>query len=392
LKLNTLKKIVGEDNFLEKGIEKIAYCNDASQIEGNTIVVVQPTKVEQIHKIVLLANRQNFNLVIRGAGTGLVGGAVPQNSVVLDLSKMNNILEINENEKTAVVEPGVIVDDLNYILKDKQLFFPIIPSSHEICTIGGMIATNAAGLRAVKYGPTSKWVIGLSIIDGSGRYYDIKEDRLDNFIGKEGTTGIIVKAKLKLTRPIEDISLSIFEFSSIEKMTAKAGELLKLPNLIALEFFDKLTAKTAKLNENYYLIAEFEGSDGSIKEPTKIRETFKLREGIYPNLASEGYIRIEDPKVELDKLPRLAGFFEKNKIPFFGHLGIATIHPCFDELNDDLIERMYSLVSELNGSISGEHGIGLSKKKFADPVFKDKIKKLKLRYDVNNILNKGKII
>ena len=159
-----------------------------------------------------------------------------------------------------------------------------------------------------------------------------------------------------------------------------------------MEFLDKKTSSLLKLKNAYHLIIEFESNDGLVKDIDKINEILKLRDSIYPALASNGYFRIEDPLVNIEMMLQLIEFLEKNDVPFFGHMGVDIIHPCFKADSEKIINEMYELVEKLNGYITGEHGIGLTKKRFVTPILKEKMKKLKNIYDRDGILNKGKII
>ena len=386
-----LKSIVGEDNFSEEFIDKTVYSSDASMIEGKTLVIVKPETSKQVHELIMYAKRTDLKIVIRGAATGLVGGSVPEDSIVMDLTRMNNISEINKEKKYAVVGPGVNVDELNLELMP-DLFFPVIPSSHEVATIGGMIATNAVGLRAVKYGKMENWVDEIEVIDGTGKIYKFSGDKMQDFIGKEGITGVIVKAKLKLTQPIKHRTMNIMDFNDFGKVIDEVKRLKENKSVAMIEFMDKKTSSLLKLKNAYHLIAEFENDDGPVKEHDKINEIIKLRDSAYPALASTGYYRIEDPKVDIDAMPKLVEFLEKYDVPFFGHMGADIIHPCFKSGSEKIIDEMYIMVADLNGYITGEHGIGLAKKKYVAPALKDKFEKLKKTYNRDDVVNKGKII
>ena len=140
-----------------------SYRSDASRLKGEVLGVVHPKSVEEARDVVL----KNSRVVIRGAGTGLAGGCVAQGDVVLDLSKMVRISKFDKERRTVEVEAGVVLDDLQDFVKDKGLEFSVKPSSHEVATIGGMIATDAVGSRAVKYGKTSRWVKWVDVVDGN---------------------------------------------------------------------------------------------------------------------------------------------------------------------------------------------------------------------------------
>ena len=388
---SALEKIVGKENVLSRKADKEVYASDASQVEGNASVIVLPETIEQVHKIVRFANRTNSDLVIRGGGTGLAGGSVPQSSIVLDLSKLNKIVKINFKNKTAIVEAGVILDDLNYKLEG-ELLFPIRPSSHSVCTIGGMIATDAAGNNAIKFGNTSKWVEEIEVIDGTGKMFKIKGDDLNKFCGKEGTTGIIVKAKLRLTKPLKYRTLDYHMIGDAKKLMKAVKKYKENPKVIGIEYFNKVSAKIAGLEEKNHLFVEYASEEGLIKDPEEIDKIWSLRVGMGPVCSSDGRIVMEDPKIPEEKIAEFIEWTEKNELPCFGHIGIGIFHPRFYPKQKKLIKEMFKFVKDIGGDVSGEHGIGLNKKEYADKNLVDEIKALKKVYDPDNIINRGKVV
>ena len=372
--INWFKRNIGEEYVSEEEASKVVYNSDASQIQGKTVLVVRPGNAKEVHQIILFVKRNHGNIVIRGGGTGLVGGSVPENSVVMDLSRMNKILD--RGIDYVVVEPGVILEDLNKNLDDK--FFPVIPASYKSCTIGGMIATNAVGMRAVKYGNTGNWVRELEIIDGDAR---LRKADLNEVIGKEGVTGVIIGAKLKIIDKPKKRKVEMFSFDYLQEVMFKLKE---FEDVSAVEFINKEAAKLAGLESKYYLIVEKE-DEGEGGE-----EFWKLREDLYPKLASKGFHIIEDPKISMQVMESFLKWLDDNKIPSFGHIMVGIIHPCFE--NEDKLEDMYELVNELHGEVSGEHGIGIKKKNYVNKEFKVNIKKLKTKYDRDFVFNRGKLI
>jgi len=388
--IEKFREIVGKDNVLSEGCDLLAYSTDASGIFGEARIVLFPKYNEDVRKIVRYALRTGLNVVPRGAGTGLVGGAVPDNSVVLDFSRMRRIMVLNRKEMTVVVEPGVVLTELNKELAKHGLFFPIVPSSQKVCTIGGMIATNAAGYRAIRYGKTADWIEQLEIVDGSGKLFTFNGK--NDFIGSEGVLGIITKAKLKLTRAPVMSSMDFNGYESIHDLVTDVRNILQTPGVLGIEYFDRIVAGMLGLKDMNYLIVEYEDDQGEIQDPDEILRKIDLRENIAPIVASKGYQIYEDPKIELEKMDHFIEWLQKNNTPSFGHIGIGIIHPQFRKGQEKLVSRMFEEVMRLGGQVSGEHGIGLAKKKYADPSYKANIKRLKQKYDPSNVLNKGKIL
>lgn len=364
----------------------VVYESDASGIKGKATEILFPTTKEEIQKIV----RENARVTIRGAGTGLAGGCVPQNEVVLDLSKMNKILGFDEAKKIVEVEPGVVLDELNDYLDRYNLEFPVKPSSHSVCTIGGMIACNAAGERAVKYGKTGKWVEALEVVDGHGEIVSIHKFNLNDIIGLEGITGVIVKAGLKLVEK-KKRTASLIVIGDLKDLVDRVENYSKNPEVSEIEFLDKHVSSLVELGSSYNLIIEFEDLQGELKEK-EYEVLMKKRESVYPSLASLGFNRIEDPKIPLSRLAEFACLLEEMKIPYYGHLGMGIIHPVFRDNEQEKIKRVHDFVKRIKGKVSGEHGIGLVKKEFLDDNEKKLFSLVKKRYDPACKINCGKVV
>lgn len=366
----------------------IPYEYDASNIKGLTKDVIFPKTIEELKRKV----RENSRLCIRGGGTGLVGGAVPEQNqdIVIDLSKLIQIGNIDLMRKTIEVEAGVILEDLQNYLKKYNLEFPVNPSSKAVCTIGGMIATNAVGSRAIKYKNTENWVRWIEVIDGDGNLDRKGRTETSDYAGMEGTTGIIAKACLNLM-PIPERSATLVKITNKEKILEIVKHLKQSKNVSMIEFIDKKISDGIGLSNNYHLIVEYEDKSGLLKDD-EYEELMEKRYTIYPFLAGEGYTRIEDPKITLDKFQDFLNWFEKHKIPVFGHISVGILHPCFYVGQEKHIPEMMKLVKKTNGKITGEHGIGILKKQYVEPNDKKILQNIKRRTDPKNKFNMGKII
>jgi len=366
--------------------ELAVYNFDASQIEGFVEKVVIPKDVFSLVDFV----KRHENITPRGAGTGLSGGAVPKEGAVVDMSQMNKIVKFEKAKGFVIVQAGIVLDDLNSELGN--YFFPVIPASHSVCTIGGMIATNAVGTYSLRFGRTIDWVEELKIIDGAGKLRTINKSDIKDFCGREGTSGIIVEAKLKVAERPKVKSLDLKSFNTITGVIKEVKRLVSKNETLTLEMLDKLSAKILGLDERYYLISEYTDNSGSITNEEKMNYVRELREKLYPELSSKGYVRIEDPLLGLNYMPELFKFLESKNIPYFGHIGAGIIHPCFKVNSQELIDSMMELVTRLNGKVTGEHGFGLVKKKYVDKNLRKEIIELKKKYDSYRIMNRGKII
>ncbi len=385
---NELVRIVGEGNVTKSMNAKLVYSTDASTERGEPVVIVWPSSINEVQKIIELANKKFLDVVVRGGGTGLVGGAVPKKSLVINMSRMNKVIEADD--KSVFVEAGIVLDELNYELFNNKKFFPVIPASHAVCTIGGMIACNAAGKRAVHYGKTCSLVEYLEVVDGNARLrrvYDVKK-----FCGSEGTLGVIVKAKLRIVKLPGKLTLDVYKFDNTAELINTLVKLRsKKTHLLSLEVLDKLTSSFLGLEDRYHLIVEYDNNSGSIRNEEEIKEWDELRDKAYAVIAGKGFIRIQDPQFkEAESLKIFIEYLEDECIPFFGHISIGVLHPCVsDGFN---LKKFYEKVLSLGGSVSGEHGIGLSKKEYVSEEFKHALEFHKKSLDRNNIMNRSKVL
>jgi len=378
---------------MNKNLIKV-YERDASGFKGRALDVVFPRNVVEVCRIVANTKR----IVVRGGGSGLVGGCVPQNGldVVLDLSKMDKIYGFDNERKTVEVEAGVILDELQGYLGRFGLEFPVKPSSHAIATIGGMIATDAVGSRAIKYGKTSNWVKWVDVVDCYGELYRKGITELSDYCGMEGITGVVVRACLKLSS-VKKRSASLVRVESLEEVIGLVRNLKMDANISMIEFFDKQVSEWLELGKVYSLIVEREGEslEGDNREwvvGAEYDRLMSLRDRVGPVLSGKELLIYEDPKVLLDRSDKLIAWCEAKGVPVFGHIGVGIFHPRFRKDQKELVSEMMKLVKRLGGQISGEHGIGVLKKEFVDANDKKILINVKKRTDSLNKFNLGKVI
>jgi len=368
-----------------------SYKSDASRLKGEVLDVVHPRSVGGVRDVVL----KNKRIVIRGAGTGLAGGCVPQGDVVLDLSKLIRISNFDKERRSVEVEAGVVLDDLqDYLSGVSNLEFPVKPSSHAVATIGGMIATDAVGSRGVRYGKTSAWVKWVEVMDSFGNIERKGITEMSDYVGMEGITGVIVRACLKLDfKKVR--SASLVRVKSLVEVVDLVRRLKQRRDVCAIEFLDRIVSKGVgflKEGESaYHLLIEYEGENGKLKGKD-YEKVMAMRDAVYPFLAGEGYVRIEDPKVLTDRFPKLMTWLEAKGIPTFGHIGSGIVHPCFNVEQEKLIPEMMKLVLRLGGQVSGEHGIGILKRGFVEVNDQKILRNVKKRIDPSGKFNVGKVI
>ena len=421
-----LRSIVGSEGILTAKSDLLVYECDGFTIEKNQPeVVVFPTSTEQIVQIVNVCKQLNVPFLARGAGTSLAGGCVPVGGgVMIGLSRMKKILEINYPDRYAIVEPGVVNIWLTNQLKPQGFHYAPDPSSQGACTLGGNVATNSGGPHTLKYGVTVNHVLGVEMVlpDGSvlttgGPVEDMPGyDLTGVIVGSEGTFGIVSKVWVRITRNPEAYRTLLGVFESVEDATNTISDIIGagiIPG--ALELLDRLILGAVEqafkfgfpLDAGAVLIMEVDGlSAGLDGEAARIEEIAKrnnAREVRRANTEAERLLLwkcrkqafgavgrlapsycTQDGVVPRTKLPHILRFITSIsakydlKIANVFHAGDGNIHPIllFDERDPDQVERVLHASSEIldecircGGSVTGEHGIGVEKLDFMPKLF-----------------------
>jgi glycolate oxidase len=447
-----LEKIVGPENITSRETDLECYAYDATQWKARPEAVVFPADTGEISEILKLANLHRFPVVPRGAGSGMSGGSVPiQGGVVLVLLRLNRIKSVDESNFLAIVEPGVITRDLQQAVEAKGLFYPPDPSSYQFSTLGGNAAECAGGGRAVKYGVTRDYVLGLEAVLPSGEVIRtgvqtakgvVGYDLTRLLVGSEGTLGIMTELTLKLI-PLPEARQTILAFfDSLDLASQTVVEIFRariLPSI--LEFMDhsSITCVEEYLHMGLptkaqaMLLIEVDGDheavvrQGALIEQTclglgaqgvKKASTAKEAESLWKarRSVSPAVFRLrphkinEDIVVPRDKIPEAINRFQEIGRRFdlliisFGHAGDGNIHVnvMYDKKNPgesqrahEAVTEIFKSVMELGGTLSGEHGVGLTKAPFLslelNPALIDLMKKIKDLFDPHHILNPGKI-
>jgi glycolate oxidase len=448
----SLEKIVGVENFTDSLIDLIAYAKDASEHRQRPDAAVWPVNAEQVSAILELANRKKFPVVPRGAGTSLAGLAVPERGgLIMDMCRMNQIIEINIEDRLVVVQPGVVYADLDRKLSPHGFFFPPDPASGSVCTLGGNVATNAGGIKGAKYGTTKDYVLALEVILADGSFLRTGSrcmktssgyDMTKLFVGSEGTLGVITEITLKINPKPPLGSTTMAMFDDLEDAGRAISQIMHSGILpCALEIVDQQTLKAINQNTTLnlpeveaILIAE---TDGYTREETeyqidKVADIFQrnrastvrradnreeaealwtARKTAYGVMARiNNNLLVEDLAVPMSKVPEmLRAISDLAKtynliIPTVGHAGDGNLHPVisFDGTKPDEVHRveeasseLFKKVIQLGGTLTGEHGIGLAKARFMrmehDAKSMEYMWGIKRLFDPNNILNPGKM-
>ncbi|MCL5072847.1 MAG: FAD-binding oxidoreductase [Actinobacteria bacterium] len=460
------KKIDDNDiKFLQNllGSEKVSagssISEDYSHDELNTVkaypeVLVEVSNAQEVSKIMKYACDNDIPVVARGSGTGLVGSSVPlHGGIMINMTKMNKILEIDDENLTLTVEPGVLLMEIAKYVEDHDLFYP--PDPGEIsATIGGNISTNAGGMRAVKYGVTRDYVMGLELVLPNGTIINVggkvvKDSSgysiLDLICGSEGTLAIITKAILKLLPLPKKVISLLVPFPNLDTAIGTVPKIIKAKKIpTAIEFMQReviiaaeqfLGKKFPDNSADAYLLLTFDGNTKEeIEKDYEVVANICLSEGAYDVFITDTDERkeavwsarkafleaVKASTTEMDEcdvvVPRnkVAEFIKYTdslqkefniRIRSFGHAGDGNLHVYVlkDNLDDKVwkeklaavFDKMYGKAEKLGGLVSGEHGIGYAKKEFISEQYgreyMELMLQIKLAFDPKNILNPGKI-
>jgi len=444
--------IVGPENFTEKIIDLVSYTYDASSYEHRPDCAMWAISTEQVSRILSFANKKGIPVTVRGAGTGLGGLAVPaRGGIVLDLTRMNRIIEISVPDRLAVVQPGVVYADFQVALAPYGFFFPPDPASGVVCTLGGNVGTNAGGLRAVKYGTTRDYVLSLESVLASGETMRVGARTMKTssgydlcrlLVGSEGTLAVITEITLKICPKAAHTATALATFNALEDAGEAVTRVMHsdvTPSV--LELLDGSVISLLKQHADIdlpdveaILLVETDGlTMGYVQyQLDKLAEMFRTCNAAGVDVARSeadaerlwkarksiggmvGAISLDCESGDLTvPMSQIAEFLRQSEelsrkhdltLFNFGHAGDGNIHTniLFDKNDPDQVARLETLLYELHklacdlgGTLSGEHGIGMTKARYMplehDAAALKVMRNLKRALDPNNILNPGKM-
>ncbi|OYW93538.1 MAG: FAD-binding oxidoreductase [Pseudomonadales bacterium 32-61-5] len=455
--IDELKTLVEPGKVLTDADSLNAYGKDwTKHFAPAPSAIVFPKSIEQVQAIVRWANERKVALVPSGGRTGLSAAAVAANGeVVVSFDYMNQILAFNEMDRTAVCQPGVVTAQLQQFAEDKGLYYPVDFASAGSSQIGGNIGTNAGGIKVIRYGMTRNWVAGMKVVTGKGDVLELNKDLIKNatgydlrqlFIGAEGTLGFVVEATMRLERQPTNLTALVLgtpDFDSIMPVLHAFQDKL---DLTAFEFFsDKALAKVLARGDvpapfetdcPFYALLEFEATtderadqalatfehcveqgwvlDGVMSQSEQqLQNLWKLREYIsetishwtpYKNDISVTIAKVPAFLKEIDTI--VGEHYPDFEIVWFGHIGDGNLH--LNILKPDAMDKdeffgkcatvnkwVFETVQKYNGSISAEHGVGMTKRDYLEysrsPAEIEYMKAVKAVFDPNGIMNPGKI-
>lgn len=454
--VDSLKKIVGEQFvFADEETLNIYAHDETENLHYLPEVVLKPRTAEEISAILSICNKEKIPVTPRGAGTGLSGGALPHlGGVLLSTERMNTILEIDERNLQVTTEPGVITEVLQNAVKEKKLFYPPDPSSRGSCFIGGNIAENSGGPKAVKYGVVKDYVLNLEVVLPSGEIIWTGCNVLKNstgynltqlLVGSEGTLGIVTKIVLKLIPLPQYDVLMLVPFRNLEQAGEAVSAIfrggfvpsaMELMEIDSLKIVSQFVGSAIDVTDDIaaHLIIEVDGNNMDVlmnemeaignlltqydigeiyfaDDAQQKAELWKLRRRVAEAVKLIGYTIEEDTVVPRAELPALIKAVKSlgKKYDFdvvcYGHAGDGNLHIRIRKEgipnshgNEEMtraLRDLFDIVNKLGGTLSGEHGIGLIQKPYMDIVFREAnlrlMQQIKKSFDPNNILNPGKI-
>ncbi|PIE58304.1 MAG: glycolate oxidase subunit GlcD [Desulfobulbus propionicus] len=450
--IRSLHNIVGRENVLTEESDRLTHSYDATQKQYMPDVVVYACSSQEVRAIVQLANQHHIPVLPRGAGSGCTGGSLPvEGGIVVVLTKMDAILEIDEDNLTATLEPGVVTAHLQKEVAKRGLFYPPDPASKAFSTMGGNVAECAGGPRCVKYGVTRDYILGLEVVTPTGDIIHTGGITMKNvagydltklFVGSEGTLGIVTRIIVKLLpRPAAKKTMLI-QFASIDG-AARAVSIIIRNKIIptTLEFLDASTIACIRGKTEMplraacraLLIIEVDGDPDILEKQTRAilqlmepldllehrvaedhteaEAIWDVRRGVSPSMRKINPDKFnEDIVVPRSKVPDMIRALDRisksYNLPIvnFGHAGDGNIHvnvmvdlqePGMQQTVDKVLLEIFKETVALGGSISGEHGIGTAKAPFLrlqiDPATLRYMQLLKKALDPKNIMNPGKI-
>ncbi len=455
--IEELKTLVDAGKVLTDADSLDAYGKDwTKHFAPAPLAIVFPKSPEQVQAIVRWANQHKVALVPSGGRTGLSAGAVAANGeVVVSFDNMNQILAFNEMDRTVVCQPGVATQQLQEFAQDKGLYYPVDFASAGSRQIGGNIGTNAGGIKVIRYGMTRNWVAGMKVVTGKGDVLELNKDLIKNatgydlrqlFIGAEGTLGFVVEATMRLDRAPKNLTALVLGAPDFDSIMPVLHAFQNSLDLTAFEFFsDKALAKVLARGDvpapfetdcPFYALIEFEAVNDEVAEQAlntfehcveqgwvldgvmsqseqQLENLWKLREYISETIAHWTPYK-NDISVTVGQVPAflrdideiVAKNYPDFEVVWFGHIGDGNLHLNIlkpDNLSKDeffaqcatVNQWVFETVQQYNGSISAEHGVGMTKRDYlhysrsAEEVAY--MQAIKAVFDPNGIMNPGKI-
>jgi FAD/FMN-containing dehydrogenase len=373
---------------------KKVYEENINNLPARAQAVIFPDSIQEISNIIKLSSKET-DIISRGFGISFSAASVPlekNNSIIIDFSKMKEILELNLSNKTIVVQPGVLVSDLNEELFKYNLEFPVIPMFQGLETIGSMIAKNSGGSREVKYNRIINWLESIEIINSKGEKIRISKSDLSDYCGMEGTTGIITRATLRLTTK-KKRTLTILKSENLKDIFIANKRLRMKMDVCSIDFFNKEISALLGLDKKYHLFIEFDSEEGMFKEED-YEKFMKLKAKAYKRIAGEGFYLLDSLKLFSETIEDYFIYLEEKKIPYFAFLasGVVFLSSRNDEKDKNKIFEALLFGAKLKAKISPNLGYGFTRKDFLEKGEANLLMRVKARHDANCKFNRDKFL
>lgn len=455
--LEQLSAIVGEQRVKTDQDSRMTWGKDWTRhFEPNPSAIVFPATTSEVQAVVRLANQYQIAITPSGGRTGLSAGAVAANGeIVISLDRMNKVLEFLPADRMVRVQAGIVTESLQQYAEQQGLYYPVDFASAGSSQLGGNIGTNAGGIKVIRYGMTREWVLGLTVVTGKGDILHLNKGMIKNatgyalqhlFIGAEGTLGLVTEAEIKLTRQPQDLKVLVLGVPDFEAVMPILHAFQQRIDLTAFEFFGELAmqkvldaghvGKPFATPCAFYVLLEFEGRFAAVVEDAmsvfehcmaqgwvldgvmsqtqaQAQNLWRLREDISETIAPFTPYK-NDISVLISHVPAfikdidaiVAARYPDFEICWFGHIGDGNLHLNIlkpanlskDEFFDQcklVNTQVFETVQKYNGSISAEHGVGMTKKDYLqysrDALEIGYLRELKKVFDPNGIMNPGKI-
>lgn len=368
------RRYVTRDDYLSSDEQLAAYSRDASPISGRPRVVLRPKNREELRRIIIHAGSNRSALIPRGTGTGVRGGAVLRDGVILHLHHFNKVRRLDTQLQKVDVEAGVSVGRLNEALEKHGLVFPLVPENR-LTSLGGLAAVNAVMMESHRYGQMLDLIESVEAFDGVGRLQTLKGERVGEVVGGEGSTGIITQLRLQLTELTPPQS---YEIAPVEKKEEVERLLARFSDALCVEYLDPHCARCVGLPAHPHIVALFQNLRGSYQNPVRVEAMVRKLRAVGDSLHLP-----EDFTVDEQSVHKFLALCSERQVPVHGHIGIGVLvaHPT---------ERSFKAAAMAVGArLGGKYGYGRWNREFVPFTYKSEIVRIKEKRDYKGILNPG---
>jgi FAD/FMN-containing dehydrogenase len=381
------KRMLFAEDYLDDEESLLAYSYDASGLERKPMLILKPREEEQLRRIIVHATTARHKLIARGAGTGMRGGTLCEEAIIIDMRHFDTITRLDKQRHTIDVGAGVTVRELDRALKKHGYFFPL-EAGIKNATIGGLAALNQVMASSFRYGDYLELVEQVEIFDGLGRHHTLKGEAVAQVLGLEGATGIITKLRIKVTKEQVE-SLNILQVDSAEAAVRSLTQAIN-DKVIFLEYLDQLSSALLGLPKERHLIIGYVDTSGEIQDDARISEVIEKRRILQKLLWNEGFLFTEEVTLDEEQVARFITSCEKRSLPCYGHLGLGIMITQLVSSSDR--PSFWADTVALGALPAGKYGYGRLKEKYVPTTLKKRVLTLKESRDYKETLNPGVLI